>query len=160
MLPGALFCSWERSLLSAPYCSPSCKQNIPSMNIMPTYVEIQKVAKKIAASRNLSNLHTYIRTWHKPRTYRVEIGITYIHTYGLGTSQDPTYIGPHYKKKNYLCRNQYCLVWAEPKTIPTSDILYLWKLIKYYFTIKSLLFMHFYYTNRKLLIRAFQWYLG
>ena len=31
--------------------------------------------------------------------YRVEIGITYIHTYGLGTSQDPTYIGPQYKKK-------------------------------------------------------------
>jgi hypothetical protein len=31
--------------------------------------------------------------------YRVEIGITYIHAYGLGTSQDPTYIGPQYKKK-------------------------------------------------------------
>ena len=45
------------------------------------------------------NLHTYIRTWYKPRTYRVEIGITYIHTYGLGTSQDPTYIEPQYKKK-------------------------------------------------------------
>ncbi len=52
-----------------------------------------KVSKKIVASRNLYNLHTYIRTWYKPRTYRVEIGITYIHTYGLGTSQDPTYIG-------------------------------------------------------------------
>jgi hypothetical protein len=58
-----------------------------------------KVAKKNVASRNLYNLHTYIRTWYKPRMYRVEIGITYIHTYGLGTSQDPTYIGPQYKKK-------------------------------------------------------------
>jgi hypothetical protein len=31
--------------------------------------------------------------------YRVEISIAYIHTYGLGTSQVPTYIGPQYKKK-------------------------------------------------------------
>jgi hypothetical protein len=31
--------------------------------------------------------------------YKVEIGITYIHTCGLGTSQDPTYIGPQNKKK-------------------------------------------------------------
>ncbi len=31
--------------------------------------------------------------------YRVEIGITHIHTYGLGTSLDPTYIGSQYKKK-------------------------------------------------------------
>ncbi len=36
LLPGALFCSQECSLLSTPYCSPSCKQNIPSINIMPT----------------------------------------------------------------------------------------------------------------------------
>ncbi len=52
---------------------------------------------------------------------------------------------------------RYRLVWAEPKTIATSDILYLWKLIKYYFTEKPL---HFYYTNRKPLLRAFQRYLG
>ncbi len=49
------------------------------------------------------------------------------------------------------------IVWAEPKTIATSNILYLWKLIKYYFTLEPL---HFYYTNRKPLIRAFQRYLG
>jgi hypothetical protein len=51
----------------------------------------------------------------------------------------------------------YCLVWAEPKTIATSNILHLWKLIKYCFTVKPL---HFYYINRKPLIRAFQRYLG
>ncbi len=52
----------------------------------------------------------------------------------------------------------YCLIWAEPKTIATSNILYLWKLIlKYYFTVKLL---NFYYINEKPLIRAFQRYLG
>jgi hypothetical protein len=60
-------------------------------------------------------------------------------------------------RSRFCTPQKYCLVWAEPKTIATSNILYLWKLIKYYFTIKPL---HFNYTNKKPLIRAFQRYLG
>ncbi len=46
----------------------------------------------------------------------------------------------------------YCLVWAEPKTIATSAILYLTKLVSYHFTVKP---PCFYDTNRKPLKRAF-----
>jgi hypothetical protein len=46
----------------------------------------------------------------------------------------------------------YRLVWAEPKTIATSAILYLIKLVSYHFTLKP---PCFYDTNRKSLKRAF-----
>ncbi len=59
--------------------------------------------------------------------------------------------------KKLLVTPWYRLVWAKPKTIASSNILYLQKLIKYYFTMEPLRFC---YTNRKPLIRAFQRYLG
>ncbi len=44
----------------------------------------------------------------------------------------------------------YGLVWAEPKTVATSNIFYLWKFIKVFFTVEPL---HFYCNIRKPLIR-------
>jgi hypothetical protein len=46
----------------------------------------------------------------------------------------------------------YRLVWAEPKTIATSAILYLIKLVSYHFILEL---PCFYDTNRKPLKRAF-----
>ncbi len=51
-----------------------------------------------------------------------------------------------------VASNSYRLVWAEPKTIATSAILYLIKLVSYHFTVES---PCFYDTNRELLKRAF-----
>ncbi len=46
----------------------------------------------------------------------------------------------------------YPLIWAEPKTIATSAILYLIKFVSYHFTVKP---PCFYGTNRNPLKRAF-----
>jgi hypothetical protein len=51
-----------------------------------------------------------------------------------------------------LRESTYRLVWAEPKTIATSTILYLIKFVSYHFTLEP---PCFYSTNRKLL-----WMLG
>jgi hypothetical protein len=49
-------------------------------------------------------------------------------------------------------RQRYRLVWAEPKTIATSAVLYLIKLVSYHFTLKLPCFCD---TKRKPLKRAF-----
>jgi hypothetical protein len=58
----------------------------------------------------------------------------------------------HWEKDCYAWLMLYRLVRAEPKTIATSAILYLIKLVLYHFTVKP---PCFYGINKKLLKRAF-----